>query len=75
MLKHYIEEWAGRYVSTSDVEVAATLHPEINGQYPFYNISSRLTEPSVSRLENIGEALTHNSKRSNHISENYKLHE
>jgi|SRR6266404_2796895 len=30
-LKHIIENWAGRYVSQSDVEVAANLHPRIKG--------------------------------------------
>jgi hypothetical protein len=58
-LKHLIEKWAGRYVSTSDVEVAATIHQHIKGQYPNYNISSRLIEPSTSRLEQIGEAYKH----------------
>lgn len=61
-LKHLIENWAGRYVSTSDVDVAATLHPEIKGAYPFFNISSRLTRPSKKRLEGIGEAFTHHYK-------------
>jgi hypothetical protein len=42
-LKHIIENWGGRYVSRSDVEVAALMHPEIRGTYPFYNIGSRLT--------------------------------
>lgn len=57
-LKHIIERWAGRYVSQSDVEVAAYLHPEIKGSYPEYNISSRLTEPSKGRLIEIPEAFT-----------------
>lgn len=55
-LKHIIEKWAGRYVSTTDVDVAAFLHPEIHGTYPHFNISALLTEPSVSRLEGISEA-------------------
>ncbi|MCX7094760.1 MAG: hypothetical protein NTY50_15105 [Methylobacter sp.] len=55
-LKHIIEKWAGRYVSTTDVDVAAFLHPEIHGTYPHFNISARLMEPSVSRLEGISEA-------------------
>ena len=55
-LKHIIEKWAGRYVSTTDVDVAAFLHPKIHGIYPHFNISARLTEPSVSRLEGISEA-------------------
>ena len=59
-LKHIIEKWSGRYVSQSDVEVAAWLHPEIIGSYPYYNISSRLTLPSVERLSDIGEAGNHN---------------
>lgn len=52
-IKHIIEEWAGRYISRSDVEVAATLHPKIRGEYPFFNISARLTTPSRSRLDDI----------------------
>lgn len=57
-IKHIIEKWAGRYVSQSDVEVAAELHPRITGTYPDFNLSARLTRPLSSRLENIGEAMT-----------------
>ena len=57
-LKHLIQRWAGRYVSSSDVEVAAHLHPDIRGQYPYCNISSRLTSPSISRISNLGETYT-----------------
>ena len=57
-LKHMIERWAGRYVSASDVDVAAKMHPEIHGKYPFFNISSRLTRPSKDRLNGISEAFT-----------------
>ena len=67
-LKHYIEEWAGRYVSRSDVEVAAEIHPLIKGHYPSYNLSSRLVEPSLSRLDNIAEANTQSHYRENHVS-------
>ena len=49
-LKHIIEQWSGHYVSQSDVEVAAHLHPDITGYYPNYNFSSRLTFPSEKRL-------------------------
>lgn len=55
-LKHIIEKWAGRYISQSDVEVAAELHPEIKGQYPYFNISSKLVLPSEARLSNIPQA-------------------
>lgn len=58
-LKHIIESWGGRYVSQSDVEVAAYLHKDIIGEYSRYNISARLVRPSLERLEGIGEALTH----------------
>lgn len=58
-LKHIIEKWGGRYVSQSDVEVAAELHPGIRGTYPHFNISSRLKLPSDARLANIPEARTH----------------
>jgi hypothetical protein len=55
-LKHIIENWAGRYVSQSDVEVAAYLHPDIIGEYPYYNLSARFIEPRRSRLDGIEEA-------------------
>lgn len=73
-LKHIIEKWAGRYVSTSDVEVAAHLHPEIKGKYPHFNISARLTEPSTERLKSISEAFKH-SYRERYDSSVYKIHE
>jgi hypothetical protein len=57
-LKHMIEQWAGRYVSQSDVDVAAELHPQIRGAYPYFNISSRLTRPTKTRLQGVGEAFT-----------------
>lgn len=57
-LKHIIEKWAGRYVSQSDVEVAAFMHPRISGKYPNFNLSARLVLPSDRRLEGIGEAMT-----------------
>lgn len=58
-LKHHIEKWAGRYVSQNDVEVAAYLHPEITGVYPYYNISERLIEPRKSRISHLGQAGIH----------------
>ncbi|MBT2242648.1 hypothetical protein JQK15_03780 [Sphingobium sp. BHU LFT2] len=57
-LKHVIEKWAGRYVSETDVNVAAELHPRITGKYPNFNLSARLTRPHDRRLKGIGEALT-----------------
>jgi hypothetical protein len=71
-LKHLIEKWGGRYVSQSDVEVAAYLHPRIRGSYPYYNISSRLTLPADDRLDGIGEAFTHSNYREAHFAERYK---
>jgi hypothetical protein len=59
-IKHAIERWAGRYISTNDVEVAAYLHPEVHGRYPCYNLSQRLIWPNERRLEGIGEARTQN---------------
>lgn len=58
-LKHIIENWAKRYVSSSDVELAAYLHPDIRGVYPYFNISARLTKPNERRLAGIGEAGKH----------------
>lgn len=74
-LKHLIEQWAGRYVSASDVCVAAELHPEISGKYPFFNISSRLIEPSLERLNGIDEAMQHKNYRDSHDPSNYKAAE
>lgn len=73
-VKHMIEKWAGRYVSTSDVEVAASLHPEIKGIYPHFNISSRLTEPSKERLQGISEAYKHHYNK-RHDPSVYARHE
>jgi len=71
-LKHLIEKWGGRYVSQSDVEVAAYMHPRIRGSYPRYNISARLTLPADDRLDGIGEAHTHPNYREQHVAERYK---
>jgi hypothetical protein len=57
-IKHIIEAWGGRYVSQTDVEVAAALHPDICGTYPNFNISAHLIRPARSRLEAISEAGT-----------------
>jgi hypothetical protein len=55
-LKHIIARWGRRYVSQSDVEVAAELHPRIRGAYPYFNIGYRLVLPSESRLADISQA-------------------
>ena len=73
-LKHLIENWAGRYVSANDVQVAASLHPRIIGVYPRFNISSRLTDPSIRRLQGIGQANTQ-GQRENHDPAAYKRQE
>jgi hypothetical protein len=61
-LKHIIEKWGGRYVSQSDVEVAAEMHRRIRGAYPFFNICRRLVRPSDRRLTGISQAHTQNYK-------------
>lgn len=58
-IKHIIEKWAGRYISTTDVVVAAQIHPDVHGTYPHFNISARLTEPSPHRLAGISQAFKH----------------
>ena len=55
-LKHMIENWTGQYISQADIEVAASLHPEIIGTYPRFNISARLVLPSDRRLASISTA-------------------
>lgn len=73
-LKHIIEQWGGRYVSTSDVDVAATLHPDIDGTYPFFNISARLIRPNKRRLKSVGQAFTQGYTESNGLAD-YKADE
>ncbi|WP_395378141.1 hypothetical protein [Marinicella sp. W31] len=70
-LKHIIEAWGSRYISQSDVEVAANLHPSIFGLYPFYNISRKLICPSNYRLSKIGEAGKHENYKNKDYSELY----
>jgi hypothetical protein len=74
-LKHLIEDWGGRYVSQSDVSVAAELHPDVHGKYPLFNISSKLTGPSKSRLKNIAEAGKQPNYSEDHDTENYAYSE
>jgi len=74
-LKHLVEAWAGRYVSQSDVEVAAHLHEDLIGLYPRYNISSRLTLPAADRLEGIQQANKHASYTSGFREEDYSQRE
>lgn len=73
-IKHLVERWAGRYVSQSDVELAAALHPDIRGSYPYFNISARLTEPSSRRLDGIAQAFTQD-QNNRHDSKGYSVHE
>jgi hypothetical protein len=74
-LKHLIEQWGARYVSQSDVELAAKLHPEIKGTYPYYNISTKLTLPDEERLAGIGEAFAHPNYRDFQTAETYTYKE
>ena len=62
-IKHYIETWAQRYVSTADVIVAASLHPDVRGRYPYFNIRSPAVRPHPRRLAGIGEAGKHKYER------------
>lgn len=70
-LKHIIENWAGRYVSSSDVLVAASLHPDIMGSYPRFNISKIFTHPSSFRRLGIGEANKHRSVKGDWVTSGY----
>lgn len=54
-----IRRWCGRYISLSDVEIAALLHPDIIGRYPKYNISIRHILPDPRRLIKLDEAFKH----------------
>jgi hypothetical protein len=70
-LKHLIEQWGARYISQSDVEVAAHMHPRIKGGYPLYNISTKLIWPAEDRLTGIGEAYSQPSYRERQMAETY----
>ena len=74
-IKHLVENWADTYISRFAVALAAYLHPKIKGFYPFYNISSRLTEPSITRLQRIGIKYKSLGQRSSHKESNYYFHE
>lgn len=58
-LKHVIENWGGRYVSTDAVMIAAELHPRIAGRYPRFNLSKKFTFPDPQRLALIPQAGLH----------------
>lgn len=72
-IKHMIERWAGRYVSQSDVEVAAHILG-LRGDYPRYDISSRLIEPNVARLNGVEQANTQ-GQRARHQPKDYARRE
>jgi len=73
--KHTIEQWGGRYVSEPAVNIAATLHSEIRGDYPYYNISSRLIRPHTRRLSQIAEAGIHPNYFSKAVYDDYATDE
>ena len=52
-LKHVIEKWAGSYVSTTHVKVAAELL-HIPGDYPLYHLQSNWVWPDIARLAPYG---------------------
>lgn len=71
--KHTVEKWGGRYVGVKDIMIAGYMHPSIIGEYPF-NISKRLTLPSSSRLDGIGQARTqYYSMTDDYVRDNYKI--
>ncbi|MFV2053388.1 hypothetical protein [Aliiroseovarius sp. YM-037] len=57
--KHLIERWCGRYISDDDVQVAALMHPNIQGKFPSLNIGKRLVLPNERRLKSIRQAGAH----------------
>lgn len=52
-LKHVIEKWAGSYVSTTHVKIAAELL-HIPGDYPLYHLQSNWVWPDIARLARYG---------------------
>ena len=67
-LKHIIENWGRRYVSQSDVEVAALMHPDIRGIYTraITINSAKLTRPCANRLDDIASARTQRYRTDGH---------
>lgn len=75
-LKHLIENWCGRYVSSNDVEVAAHMLG-IRGRYPYFAFKTgSLVLPSAARLKGIGQAFTQtDSYKPHRYIDSYKLEE
>jgi len=57
-IKQLVQHWAGCYVSTSDLEVAAEMHPQLRGKFPYFNLSSKLVFPSRERISMLSQAFT-----------------
>ncbi len=73
-LKYLIGLWSGRKISEDDVRIAASLHEEVKGAFPGYNIHPRLTFPSVERLRLNVEILIEGLEEQ-HIMEHYRFYE
>jgi hypothetical protein len=71
-LKVRVECWAKRYISESDVRVAAHLHPRIKGRYPAYNLSNRRVRPALSRIEGLDSVGRH---LYGEVTPEYPIHE
>ena len=54
-----IRSWGGALVMYGDIIVAAELHPDIHGSYPYLNLSRELTFPDLARLATIPGANEH----------------
>jgi hypothetical protein len=65
VVKHTAEIWAQRYVSASDVEVAAHLLGIGRSERGLIGVSKLQTRPAERRLRNISEAGKHNYTGSN----------
>lgn len=70
--KHIIERWCGRYITDDDVEVAALMHPNVFGQYPKLNISSRLRLPHIQRVHGMAGARLHISEICDEALQDYE---
>lgn len=66
--KGLIRSWALRFITYSDIYVAAFMHPDIKISGKKLNISRRYVMPLKSRLDTIGEA----GKHPNYFNPNIK---
>ena len=57
-VKDRICNWCGLQISAFYIILAADMHPDIKGEYPAFNLSSTIVNPSLSRLDGLSNIPT-----------------